>query len=482
MATSLQLLPRELSIACLMYCGWRDTAALEAVSASVRALTAAAVVLQFEVHGLELGSGEAARPHRRAGESWACLARIAAEAKVSSDAKCCAAGGTYEGGRVCGYTLVIADGGVCVYGGLAGAGAVPRELADPLARVRAVAVGEAHALAATEGGALFTSGCGRHGKLGHGGAPTATQRPRRVLGALAGKRVSGVAAGANHSVASTVDGLVFTWGMGMFGQLGHGGGGGGGVLEAGEGAAAAGGEEAPSRPRDQLVPALVRGDLEGVVVAAVDAGDVFTLAVGACGALFSWGKGRHGQLGHGDERDCFVPTRVGAPVEAVRMRSIGAGNAHTVCVSDRGEVWTCGDGRNGRLGHGDEAQRSAFERVGALAGVRAIACVAGWAHSAVRTSTGGLYVFGRNEVGQLGLGERPGAPGEDELLPKRVLAVDRVVALAAGGVHTAVVCRSHVVSFGSSNLSVALRRAHAPSELETAPEAEAEAERLRHEA
>ena len=41
---SLQLLPHELSIACLLYCGWRDTAALEAVSASVRALTAAAVV------------------------------------------------------------------------------------------------------------------------------------------------------------------------------------------------------------------------------------------------------------------------------------------------------------------------------------------------------------------------------------------------------------------------------------------------------
>lgn len=196
MATSLQLLPRELSIACLMYCGWRDTAALEAVSASVRALTAAAVVLQFEVHGLELGSGEAARPHRRAGESWACLARIAAEAKVSSDAKCCAAGGTYEGGRVCGYTLVIADGGVCVYGGLAGAGAgaVPRELADPLARVRAVAVGEAHALAATEGGALFTSGCGRHGKLGHGranGDAASTTRAGRVGGEASFRRGRG---------------------------------------------------------------------------------------------------------------------------------------------------------------------------------------------------------------------------------------------------------------------------------------------------
>ena len=99
-----------------------------------------------------------------------------------------------------------------------------------------------------------------------------------------------------------------------------------------------------------------------------------------------------------------------------------------------------------------------FERVEALAGVRAIACVAGWAHTAARTSLGWLFVFGRSEAGQLGLDARLGAPGDDELLPRRVHAVDHVVALAAGGLHTTVLCRNRVVSFGSSNLNVNVTR------------------------
>ena len=46
--------------------------------------------------------------------------------------------------------------------------------------------------------------------------------PRMVGGDLAGVRVVGVAAGANHSIVLAADGRVFTFGFGGSGRLGHG--------------------------------------------------------------------------------------------------------------------------------------------------------------------------------------------------------------------------------------------------------------------
>ncbi len=44
----------------------------------------------------------------------------------------------------------------------------------------------------------------------------------RVKGALENVRVVRVAAGQQHCMALTADGEVYSWGLGVFGQLGHG--------------------------------------------------------------------------------------------------------------------------------------------------------------------------------------------------------------------------------------------------------------------
>lgn len=43
-----------------------------------------------------------------------------------------------------------------------------------------------------------------------------------LVGSLSGKNVICLAAGANYSAAVTEDGLLFTWGKGSYGKLGHG--------------------------------------------------------------------------------------------------------------------------------------------------------------------------------------------------------------------------------------------------------------------
>lgn len=49
-----------------------------------------------------------------------------------------------------------------------------------------------------------------------------TQEAPTLIGSLSGKNVVYLAAGAKHSAAVTEDGLLFTWGKGSYGRLGHG--------------------------------------------------------------------------------------------------------------------------------------------------------------------------------------------------------------------------------------------------------------------
>jgi alpha-tubulin suppressor-like RCC1 family protein len=81
--------------------------------------------------------------------------------------------------------------------------------------------GLVHSIAATAEGGLYTWGKGW--AIGHGG-DTDTHRlvPTKVAGGGIGEAVvMQVVAGATHSMAKTVSGELFVWGMGGSGQLGH---------------------------------------------------------------------------------------------------------------------------------------------------------------------------------------------------------------------------------------------------------------------
>ena len=67
----------------------------------------------------------------------------------------------------------------------------------------AVAAGENHSMALTEGGAVWSWGCGEDGRLGHGDEQY--QLLPTKIEAFAGQRVIAVSAGAHDSFAITAD-------------------------------------------------------------------------------------------------------------------------------------------------------------------------------------------------------------------------------------------------------------------------------------
>ena len=88
-------------------------------------------------------------------------------------------------------------------------------------KVIGAAAGAMHTAVWTDDGEVFTFGRGAYGQLGHGGLEN--ELVPRLVQALAGRKVVGAAAGAEHTAVWTDDGEVFTFGSGECGRLAHGG-------------------------------------------------------------------------------------------------------------------------------------------------------------------------------------------------------------------------------------------------------------------
>ena len=89
---------------------------------------------------------------------------------------------------------------------------------------------------------------------------------------------------------------------------------------------------------------------------AVAAGESHTVVVGEDGSVFSFGKNYSGQLGTGDDEARLAPTRLTELPASVRQ--VAAGGGHTGMVTDAGDLLMCGKGEYGRLGLGDEGNRT----------------------------------------------------------------------------------------------------------------------------
>tara|TARA_B100001142_G_scaffold325496_1_gene379190 strand:+ start:133 stop:1521 length:1389 start_codon:yes stop_codon:yes gene_type:complete len=204
-------------------------------------------------------------------------------------------------------------------------------------RIAMVAAGHGHTVALSEAGHVFTWGLGNTGELGHNNlqnqlAPRQVESGRR----FGGEKVVFVAAGAGHTVAVTEGGRLYTWGWGTSGQLGHG------------------------DTRNRLVPTLVGAGAFGRVVMAA-CGGAHTLVVTHDGALWACGEGWYGQLGLNDKNERHVFERVGVGAfGGARVVAAAAGKDHSAAVTEDGALWTWGNGYAGQLGHGNPSALHIF--------------------------------------------------------------------------------------------------------------------------
>ena len=158
-------------------------------------------------------------------------------------------------------------------------------------------------------------------------------------------------------------------------------------------------------------------------------GDVsrLTLCCALCGCVVpGWGG-----LGHGDKTQQELPGLVEQLAEdGHRVTQVSCGAKHTLALTDDGTVLCWGDGEFGRIGNGkssapepevvEELSHLRCKQVCArtpsvmaspcdhtIRGTHAVACAqvaCGESYSAAVTEEGELYMWGKNDQSQLGLG------------------------------------------------------------------------------
>jgi alpha-tubulin suppressor-like RCC1 family protein len=287
--------------------------------------------------------------------------------------------------------------------------------------VSGFAAGGNHSVAVLSLGKVRTWGLNEDGQLGDG---TQVSKPRPGTTNIA-TAVTQVAAGRDHTVLLTNNEGVITMGSNQSGQLGRNTGlatfsatptsltG----LPAGILKVRAGGESSFLVTRtgalfqfgndyvgsNVTTPTLVVGFPPATYITDFAAGYGHALALDSAGQVFAWGDDYWGQVGTPTPN---VPTQVAG---LGNIRSLAAGREHSVAVDAYGAVWTWGSNQYGELGRNTV---SIFDTVpaiayapGAASNLGAIAAVAGEGYTAILLADGTVRAVGRNETGQLGVGD-----------------------------------------------------------------------------
>mmetsp|Transcript_53547 Transcript_53547/g.142325 ORF Transcript_53547/g.142325 Transcript_53547/m.142325 type:complete len:569 (-) Transcript_53547:26-1732(-) len=290
--------------------------------------------------------------------------------------------------------------------------------------VRFVNCGGHHSVAVSESGEVYSWGQGKHGQLGHG--DTKDCLAPRAIRALQSKLIRQVSCAEHHTAAVSESGVLFTWGRGQSGRLGHG--------------------NCENEPLPKVVEALM-----GHHVVQVSCGDFHTACLTANPSIqmYTWGLGLNGRLGHGDEADLAVPTIVQA-LATSQVSFMACGGHHTAAILEpTGNLFTWGGGAFGKLGHGNRLAQLVPKLVSALSGKHVVTVSLGPHHSAALTAKGEVYTWG--QAGRLGHAAQ-GAE-VDEMIPRVVLALQSafIVQVSCGHSHCCALTETgDVWAWGSS--------------------------------
>jgi alpha-tubulin suppressor-like RCC1 family protein len=274
-------------------------------------------------------------------------------------------------------------------------------------------------------GTVWSWGDGVFGELGNGERVKAQLTPVRVLGLTGVKQI---AAGGAHVVALLSDGRVATWGGNYFGTLGIG----------------THGHGTPGFATASDVP--VFPEITGAVAVAAGGGD--DAAVLSNGTVLAWGENFGGQLGDGTRVEKDVPTPVlGASTErSVAIGGVSSHAGHMLLLLANGTVLATGANSNGELGDGTTQGRDVPAPVPGLSGVTAVS--ASIDHSMALLASGSVFAWGGDTVGQIGVQATARCQQRSGCVTKPAFTGASGTAIAAGRGYSLVVWHGGVLAFG----------------------------------
>ena len=230
---------------------------------------------------------------------------------------------------VCGYSFTVcldSFGNVWSFGGNVGGQLghgnnspqwEPKQIAG-LEGIVSLACGTNHFVCVDYDGNVFACGENRYGSCGFDGG---SSNLPRALSSFA--FITSVSCGQDHTLCLDDGGKVWGFGCNSKSQLGM-----------------------PSKIQSQAQPRLIE-NLSNI--SHVDCGIFHSVCLDYEGNIWTFGFNMCGQLGTGDYKKKWIPSKLvafgGHPIV-----QFSCGNNHTMCIDDSGRVWGFGNNDFGQLG------------------------------------------------------------------------------------------------------------------------------------
>jgi len=277
--------------------------------------------------------------------------------------------------------------------------------------------GGGHSGLLTEKGDLYLWGWNENGQCANcleGG--DSTDSPLPVVQPLSSLVVASAALGFSHTLVIERDtGIVYAFGNNERGQVT--------------------GQVPPKGSIQEVIPRTPEC-LKGVRATAVAAGLFHSAVLTDGGELITFGSGE--SVGYWK------------PNDGSRLVSLACGRKHTIVSDDQGRIWTMGENKYGQLGRSIDGKK--YDANPALVegipipkegSTMHVAC--GWSHCVVLvenkdSNEKAVFGWGRNDMGQLGLGTR-----ENLQSPVRLFDVVKVEQISCGSEFTLVVSSSNEI-------------------------------------
>jgi alpha-tubulin suppressor-like RCC1 family protein len=235
-----------------------------------------------------------------------------------------------------------------------------------------VSTGNYHTAAVKTSGQIWAWGNNACGSLGDGTTVARCSPVREFCSATDWCQVS---AGSTHTAAVKTSGQIWAWGNNACGRLGDG----------------------TTVPRCSPV----RERCSATDWCGVSVGNAHTAAIKTSGQIWAWGNNGSGRLGDGTTVVKCSPVR--ERCSATDWCGVSAGGYHTAAIKTTGQIWSWGSNTCGRLGDGTT--------VGRCSPVRERCSATDWCgvsggryHAAAIKTTGQIWAWGGNSIGQLGDG------------------------------------------------------------------------------
>lgn len=244
--------------------------------------------------------------------------------------------------------------------------------------ISTMSCGDSHVIALSSMGTLVSWGAAEYGQLGQGESKNYADTmpfPRRIK-ELNSVRFIQVSCGANHTIALSSTGKIYSFGLGTCGALGLG-----------------------SRS-NRHTPTPINS-LQAAALVQVAAGENHSCALGMDGKVYTWGKGRYGQLGNGRFGYSLWPLHVSKLREPVKM--VASGSDQIFAITWTGTLFSWGRGSWGQTGLGTTDNVASPRRVVGLGNDNIVQVASGDKHTLILTERNKVYAVGNGRYGQLGI-------------------------------------------------------------------------------